>query len=276
MLSRALHSLTIGALLFASTACGSFAGDNSTKTTVLAGENAGAEDELARPAFEPYEVSLAIEYDEDYLDALKTRAEAALTEAEAQLVSAEADARRSDAEVEVLRQASAEIAKELRRLDKTVSELDRERAQIQGLGRTLERLTKGVTSKEVLEATSRFATIAELPLAAWLTVSVPPLAVDDFISRGAFVVRDGRITANQVEPFAGGNLLSYIEFLSDRRQDVRLGSAAHEPFLKLYDQIQTEGRKRLDRLASQKEEIAKQRRATWAPLLTLIEAMEAE
>jgi hypothetical protein len=203
--------------------------------------------------------------DTAYVDALKTRAEAALVRAR---TAALASAARTAAIWRKIYQIESEVGQ----MNTLLAADSKQQSLIMHHAKTLSKIAdEGNVSKPVLASVKFFLNLADISVSTLSETSVDTFSEDQFTARGEYRVVDGRIYKN-VDPvsFEGSNLLEYITFLNDNHQNPKVGSAAHRVLLKLFDEVKLAGAKRLERLEESKEARRQESREAFKGLEELI------
>lgn len=218
-------------------------------------------------------VGMMIQYQQDYLDAMKMKAEAAL-------IKAKAKAELNEAKAEAIREATHELRRELAELRSDIKriELLKQRAQIHA--RNLTRLSrKGEASADALTSIYFLMDTVGMQSAMLSALPAPKAGLDDLRSVGTYRIElneEGQQVFRQakVEAFAGGNMLQLLNHLRHKRLAVKLGSESHKAILGLGAMIQEQTAAWLETLKSEQDALRAKMEGRWEQLLGAISKIE--
>lgn len=219
-------------------------------------------------------VGMTIQYQQDYLDAMKMKAEAAL-------IKAKAKAELNEAKAEAIREATEELRRELAELRNAIAKIEYQKRLAHTHAHNLTQLSqKGQASADVLTSIHFMMNTIGMPTALLGELPAPAAASADLRSLGAYRVEtdaQGRKVFREakVEAFGGGSMLQLLHHMKEKRVAVKLGSSAHKSLLGLSAMMQEHTNQWLAALKEEQDALRAKMDGRWEQLLKSISKIQA-
>jgi hypothetical protein len=201
-----------------------------------------------------------VQYDREYLEALKTRAEA-------ELVKAKSKAAKDTAIAGAINQITDEIRTEMNRLNQLLSRSLRQEKVIRKQLRLIDQMIiSHKVTQDTIIAVKNMLSLSRDPqnpasLLDLLSQDIASFSAKDLKSDGKIYIEkneNGELVFRKEQKgdrsFAGGSLLDYLKFLSLSRS-IPSSAKSKEPIVKLSTAIIEQGIKRLETMATQRDQL---------------------
>jgi hypothetical protein len=220
-----------------------------------------------------YAMAMFLQNQTEQTAALKARAEAALIEARAK-------AQKDQAIASLLRTVENDLIQRLGQLNAELASAAAMQQRVQEESAKLAALGRGEATPENLDAVDFFLALAGTNRSSLASIRVNAIPASDFVSRGAYrveVTPDGErvFHKNAAKKFSGGNLVEFLAFLRQTRQNTRPGSDGDTALGQAVAKIDDAGTAWAKAMENTKAELQTKKERALAQVIELVKALES-